>query len=182
MRRARRLPVLAVAAWTAACGGGAVNPSEALLPPLPEFEASCSSAGPELLAPSASPDPAQILGRLPRVPEEWLLRRRFVTVNTAVLPALGGPARGVRLNLFDDVCFDASLMRIQPSGPPTVLTWAGSIQGGEPYSTVFLSSSGPSLVGSVRTRGAYPRSYRIESAGGPVHEVYETDERRIPPG
>jgi len=100
-------------------------------------------------------------------------------VNFDVLTAAATPGDVVRLNLFEDVCFDAVLERIGRSGPSELPVWLGSVRG-EQFSSLALGFGDGILTGTISVPSASPRTYEVLPGGAPVHAIYEIDRRKVP--
>lgn len=150
------------------------DPPPSDLPPPPPFTKSCTSEGKDVFVAAPGPGTGPSAG-----PPAGVLRSRFATINFDVLNAAATPGDVVRLNLFDDVCFDAVLERIGRSGPAGGLAWVGSIPG-EQFSGVTLAYGGGNLSGTISALSASPRSYLVRVGGEPVHAIYEIDQRMLP--
>ncbi len=174
---APRLPVACALALAACQGRGhGPDPLPSNLPPPPPFTSKCESGGADIFI--SSPGPGPNPGTPP--PNEWVLRRRFVTIDFGALEAAAMPGGMVHLELFEDVCFDMVFVHDDRSGPPDIVGWIGSIPG-DPSSTVALAWHRGVLSGMIASRRASPRSYEVSPAGAPVHAIYEIDERELPP-
>ena len=174
-QRAGRRASVACTLLLAACQGNVIvdtPPSD--LPPPPPFTKNCVSEGRYVFAAASGPGPGPA-----SMPPLGVLRSRLVSINLDVVIAAAAPGDPVRLNLFDDICFDATLERFDRSGPPDYQVWVGSIPGDQ-FSTVALAFGNGAFYGTVNSPSAAPRANEVSLAGDPVYTIYEFDIRKQP--
>ena len=111
-----------------------------------------------------------------------ILRGRAVQINfdalsgtTATATESARPAQTVRLNLFDDAVFVATLDRVDGKFPDTFV-WTGHIDT-VPKSQVTLSVNGKVMQGSITLVDKF---YQVGFAGNGLHAVYQVNQAAFP--
>ena len=106
-----------------------------------------------------------------------VVRQRAVRVDLSLVGGAWGalpPVERLRLPLFDDAEYVATLQRVEQSRHGAA--WIGVIEG-VPLSQVVLAVVGGDMTGSITMPG---RSYDVQPAGGGVHLAREIDDRLRP--
>ena len=112
-----------------------------------------------------------------------VVRVRLVNINFELLSVPNRSPEGqsttnnlLRLNLFEDITFNAVLDRIERRSQDS-FTWFGHIQG-TGVSQVTLVVEREVMVGNIRVPGAF---YQVRYVGEGMHAIYQINAQAFPP-
>jgi hypothetical protein len=151
-------------AWLGALAGGLASALEGNHP-----SPSPSPCEPALFAIASRP-PTMVPSRSPTI-----IRARYVTVRPALAGTKEAPAKTIKLNLFDDVCLTARLIRVETPSAETFV-WLGRIEALR-SSEVALAVGRSLLQGNISVPGG---SYQIRHVRDGIHAVYQVDPATFP--